>query len=155
MVAPVVAPVVVVRTADVTDVVVVAVTRCLYVPEAEPVSVREMPAPDRVAIVVILAKVGMPIMTAPVLTAPVAATLALGVRCAGRKREGSIRVERQDNRRRREHEGECRRCGGGALKGLLCRLLRHLGPPFTRAIALVAPVKLDSLDDTPSSKIRQ
>ena len=107
------------------------------------------PTPDRVAIVVILAKAGLPIMTAPGAAtsamaatsaiAATAATLTFGLRRAGQKREVSIRVERRDDRRRREHEGEHRRRRGGALKGLPCRVSRHLGPPFTRALAHVAP----------------
>ncbi len=60
----VVAPVVVVMTAVVVGVVVVAVTPCFFVPEAEPVSVRDMPAPDRVAIVTIVVPILVP-MIAP------------------------------------------------------------------------------------------
>ena len=62
-----------------------------------------------------------------------------------------MRVERRDDRRRRGHEGEYPRRGGGALKGLPCWVLRHLGLPFTRA----ALGKLDNLDDITSLKIRQ
>ncbi len=65
-----------------------------------------------------------------------------------------MRVERRDDRHRREHEGECRHRSGGALKGLPCRVLRHLELPFTRAFALAVLVKLDNLDDTTSLKIR-
>ena len=66
-----------------------------------------------------------------------------------------MRVERRDDRRRREQEGEYPRRSGGAPKGLPCRVLRHLGRPFTCAFALAALVKLDNLDDIPSLKIRQ
>ena len=97
-----------------------------------------MPAPDRVAMVVILTKIDTPTMTAPATAT--ANTLTLGMRRAGRKREVSIRVERRDDRRRRQHEGDYPRRSGAALKGLPGRVPCHLGLPFTRAFALVAPL---------------
>ncbi len=66
-----------------------------------------------------------------------------------------MRVERRDDRRRREQEGEYPPRSYGALKGLPCRVLRHLGLPFARAFALVTPVKQDNPDDIPLLKIRQ
>ena len=111
-----------VRPAVVVGVMVVAVTRRFVVPEAAPVPVREMPAPDRVPVIVtkagipIITKAGIPIITKagiPIITAPLAAALTLGLCRTGRKREVSIRIERQDHRRRREHKAECPgRCGG-------------------------------------------